>query len=157
MQVRTEQEALFIACEMESTAVQLYTRALQVMDQLDRQEEALYEHLKNMLEDESCHLRRFRELYKGLDASDEQRLTLAAVSEGILFEGGLMGAARQGLLKDVKSMLALAAQAERDSVRKYREFARLAQSEEAKQALLLIADEEDTHLQELEATMASLA
>lgn len=157
MQVRTEQEAMFMACEMESTAVQLYTRALQVMDQMGRQGEELYQHLKDMLEDERCHLCRFRELYKGLDAADEQRLTLAAISEGILFEGGLMGAARQGLLKDVESMISLAAQAERDSVRKYREFAQHAQSEEAKQALLMIAEEEDMHLQELEATKASLA
>ena len=75
------------------------------------------------------------------------------MAEGILFDGGLMGAARQGLLKDVQSMLQLAADAERTSVQKYREFAQCAQSEEAKQALLSIAAEEECHLMELEASL----
>lgn len=153
MQIRTEQEALYIACEMESTAVQLYTRALQVMQQLGRENEALYTGIQEMLKDEQGHLCHFRTLYKGLEAEDEQRLALDAVAEGILFDGGLMGAARQGLLKDVKSMLTLAADAERTSVQKYREFARCAQSEEAKQALLRIAAEEECHLLDLEAAL----
>lgn len=153
MQIRTEQEALYIACEMESTAVQLYTRALQVMQQLGREQEALFARIQEMLSDEQGHLRHFRALYQGLDADEEQRLSLAAVGEGILFDGGLMGAARRGLLKDVSSMLALAADAERTSVQKYREFALCAQSEEAKQALLQIAAEEECHLLELEASI----
>lgn len=153
MQIRTEQEALYIACEMESTAVQLYTRALQVMQQLGREKEELYRHIEDMLRDEQGHLAHFRSLYTGLEAEDEQRLALAAVAEGVLFEGGLMGAARKGLLKDVRSMLTLAADAERTSVQKYREFALAAQSEEARQALLQIAAEEDNHLLELEAAL----
>lgn len=153
MQIRTEQEALYIACEMESTAVQLYTRALQVMQQMGREQEPLYAGIQNMLKDEQGHLCHFRTLYKGLDADDEQRLSLDAVAEGILFDGGLMGAARRGLLKDVSSMLELAAAAERTSVQKYREFAQTAQSEEARQALLQIAAEEECHLMELEATL----
>lgn len=156
MQIRSEQEALYIACEMESTAVQLYTRALQVMEQLGREKEALYTHIQEMLQDEQGHLRRFRALYRGLDATDEQQLTLAAVGEGVLFDGGLMGAARQGLLKDVKSMLALAAEAERTSIRKYTEFAQMAETKAAKNALLMIAMEEKSHLAELEATAENL-
>lgn len=151
MQIRTEQEALYIACEMESTAVQLYTRALQVMQQLGREKEELYGRIQEMLQDEQGHLRRFRSLYRGLDASDEQQLALAAVGEGVLFEGGLMGAARQGLLKDVDSMLHLAAEAERTSIRKYREFAAVAVTDEARKALTMIAEEESGHLLELEA------
>lgn len=153
MQIRTEQEALYIACEMESTAVQLYTRALQVMEQLGRKQDPLYAGIQEMLKDEQGHLCHFRTLYKGLDADDEQRLSLDAVADGILFDGGLMGAARRGLLKDVSSMLELAADAERTSVKKYREFAQAAQSEEAKQALLQIAAEEECHLMELEASL----
>lgn len=155
MQVRTEQEALYIACEMESTAVQLYIRALQVMQQMGREQDPLYAHLRQMLADEQRHLKRFRSLYKGLDAGEEQRLALAAVGEGVLFEGGLMGAARQGLLTDVESMLALAAQAERTSAQKYRAFARQAASSEAREALERIAQEEDGHLLELEASQAA--
>ena len=41
MVVRSEQEALFVACEMESTAVQLYSRALALMDQQERQNDPL--------------------------------------------------------------------------------------------------------------------
>ena len=49
MQVATAQEALFMACEMESSAIQLYTRALSLMEQLGRQDEPLYGHLALML------------------------------------------------------------------------------------------------------------
>jgi len=152
MLVRTEQEALFVACEMESTAVQLYTRALALMEQLGRKEEPLYQHLQQMLSDEREHLHRFRSLYNGLDASDEQQLSLAAVAEGLLFEGGLMGAAREGLLKDPQTLLEVAMRSEAASAKKYREFAQSAQTEEARTALMMIASEEDGHLLELEAS-----
>ena len=152
MVVRSEQEAMFVACEMESTAVQLYTRALALMDQQERQNDPLYKSIQAMLEDEKGHLRRFRSLYQGLGEVDEQQLTLSAVGEGVLFEGGLMGAARRGLLKDVQSMLQVAINAERTSIQKYREFAVCAQTEEARNALLMIAEEESGHLIELEAT-----
>ena len=155
MVVRSEQEAMFVACEMESTAVQLYSRALALMEQQGRQNEPLYQGIQEMLKDEQGHLRRFRSLYHGLDEVNEQQLTLSAVGEGVLFDGGLMGAARRGLLKDVESMLQLAINAERTSVRKYREFAQQAQTEEARNALLKIAEEESGHLLELEATAES--
>ena len=151
MVVRSEQEAMFVACEMESTAVQLYTRALALLEQQERKADPLYKSIQEMLEEEKSHLRRFRSLYQGLGEVDEQQLTLSAVGEGVLFEGGLMGAARRGLLKDVESMLALAINAERTSIRKYREFAESAQTEEARKALLSIAEEESAHLMELEA------
>lgn len=150
MQVRSEQEALFVACQMESTAVQLYSRALQVMQQMGREDEALYRQIEQMLHDEEGHLRHFGALYQGLEEERERQLTLSAVAEGLLFEGGLMGAARQGLLKDAQSMLALAARSEKASARKYRDFAAKAQTEEARDALLMIAQQEDGHLIELE-------
>ena len=95
-------------------------------------------------------------MYRGLEEADEQQLLLSAVGEGVLFEGGLMGAARRGLLKDVKSMLSLAIDAEKTSVRKYREFAQNAQTAEARDALLSIAEEESGHLLELEASAEAL-
>lgn len=152
MVVRSEQEAMFVACEMESTAVQLYSRALALMDAQERQNDPLYQSIQDMLRDEQGHLARFRSLYKGLDEADEQQLTLSAVGEGVLFEGGLMGAARRGLLKDIPSMLRMAMDAERTSIRKYTEFAQSAQTEEAREALLRIAQEESAHLMELEAS-----
>lgn len=156
MVVRSEQEALFVACEMESTAVGLYSRALAVLEQQQRTGEAIYTAIQEMLADEKMHLQRFRSLYRGLEEADEQQLLLSAVGEGVLFEGGLMGAARRGLLKDVKSMLALAISAEKTSVRKYREFAQNAQTAEARDALLSIAEEESGHLFELEASAEAL-
>ncbi|MEF9880103.1 MAG: ferritin family protein [Clostridia bacterium] len=149
MQIRSEQEALFVACEMETTAVQLYRRALRVMDERGRQNEPLYEELTFMQSDEEGHLQQFRALYTGLEAPVERQLTLSAVAEGVLFEGGLMGAARQGLLDDVEGMLHFAMEAERTSAQKYREFAQLATNEQARATLLLIAAEEDKHLSEL--------
>ena len=155
MVVRSEQEALFVACEMESTAVGLYSRALALMEQQDRRNDPLYAAIREMLEDEKGHLRHFRSLYRGLEEADEQQLLLAAVGEGVLFEGGLMGAARRGLLKDVPAMLRLAIEAEKTSIRKYREFAEAAGNSEARDALLRIAQEESGHLLELEATAES--
>ncbi len=149
MRVTSEQEAMYIACAMESSAVQLYDRALQVLEGQGRQEEALYRSVAAMRLEEMSHLNRFRSFYNGLDAEAEDQLLLAAVADGILFEGGLMGAARAGLLKDVDSMLGYAAKCEATSVQKYREFAENAQSAEAREALLAIAAEEERHLKEL--------
>ncbi|MBE5814803.1 MAG: hypothetical protein E7320_06295 [Clostridiales bacterium] len=149
MRVTSEQEAMYIACAMESSAVQLYSRAMQVLEGQGRQEEALYRSIAAMRLEEMSHLSRFRSFYNGLDADTENQLMLGAVADGILFEGGLMGAARAGVLKDVESMLSYAARCEATSVEKYREFAANAQSQEAREALLAIAAEEARHLTEL--------
>lgn len=148
MRVTTEQEAMYIACAMESSAVQLYERAMQVLESQGRQQEAIYRSVAAMRLEEMSHLERFRSLYTGMDAQVENQLMLDAVADGILFEGGLMGAARAGLLKDVDSMLRYAAACETASVEKYRTFAENA-STEAKAALLSIAGEEERHLEEL--------
>lgn len=151
MRILNEQEALYIACQMEAGAVQLYQRALFLMEQLGRCQEPLYQSLMQMHTDESEHLCQFRSLYGGLDASVERELELAAIAEGLLFEGGMMGASRQGLLKDVDSMMKLASDAEAASAARYREFAACAQSPDAKNALLMIAAQEDKHLRDLTA------
>ena len=148
MRVTTEQEAMYIACAMESSAVQLYERAMQVLESQGRQQEAIYRSVAAMRLEEMSHLERFRSLYSGLDAQMENQLMLDAVADGILFEGGLMGAARAGLLKDVDSMLRYAAACEAASVEKYRAFAETA-GDDAKVALLSIASEEERHLAEL--------
>ncbi|MDD3334476.1 MAG: hypothetical protein PHI98_03055 [Eubacteriales bacterium] len=150
MQIHTEQEALYIACEMETGAVQLYARALHLLKEQGREQERLYYQVSFMHSDEQEHLRQFRALYNGLDVDEEQRLTLSAVAEGVLFEGGLMGAVRNGLLTDAPSMLRYALEAEKVSAQKYREFAALADTQEARSTLLLIAAEEDKHERDLE-------
>lgn len=148
MRIRSEQEALYVACRMEAAAIQLYTRALSVLQGQGRTGDPLYAHLTLTLADEQEHLRRFSALYTGLDAQQERQLELSAVAEGILFEGGLMGAAREGLLRDAQSMLTLAARAEEASAAKYRAFAQATQGP-ARETLLTIAREEERHLAEL--------
>ena len=150
MQVNSMQEALYLACQMETGAVQLYARALQLLTEQGREQEPLFQKVAYMHDDEREHLRQFRALYSGLDGGRERQLTLAAVAEGILFEGGLMGAVRQGLLKDVPSLLQYAMQAEKTSALKYREFAAQATDEATRSTLLFIAAEEDRHQRDLE-------
>ena len=41
MEIRSQQEALFIACEMEKSAIQLYTRALMLMEQQGRADDPI--------------------------------------------------------------------------------------------------------------------
>lgn len=151
MQVSTVQEALVMTCEMEASAVQLYTRALSLMEQLGRRDEPLYEGLDQMRRDEREHLRQFRALCGEEDVAPERRMALAAAAQNVLFEGGLMGAARQGLLESMERMLRFAMRCEAISAQKYREFAAMAQNPSAREALLMIASEEDGHLAVLEA------
>ena len=151
MQLATGQEALFVACEMEASAIQLYSRAISLMEQLGRRGEPLYDHLVLMRADEQEHLARFRSLCDGEVLADDRRIALCAAADGILFEGGLMGAARAGLLSDVEGMLRFARQTEAASARKYREFAAMARSDEARDALERIAAEEERHLSDLQA------
>ncbi|MDD3410275.1 MAG: ferritin family protein [Eubacteriales bacterium] len=149
MQVQSAQEALFIACEMERGAVQLYERARALMSSLGREGEPLYQHLGYMLGDERKHLEQFTALYGGLDEALEQSLTLSAVASSVLFKGGLMGAARAGLLKDEQSMLAFAAEAEQTAAATYRAFAQQCGDAQAAMMLQGIAGEEDKHLETL--------
>lgn len=151
MQLATGQEALFVACEMETSAIQLYSRAISLMEQLGRRGEPLYDHLVLMRADEQEHLARFRSLCGGEALADDRRIALCAAADGILFEGGLMGAARAGLLSDVEGMLRFARQTEAASAQKYREFAATAPSDEARDALERIAAEEERHLRDLQA------
>lgn len=149
MKVQSAQEALFIACEMERGAIQLYERALMLLSSLNRDSEPLRAHLSSMLADEKQHLAQFRDLYTGLDTTLENQLTLSAVASSVLFDGGLMGAVRQGLLKDERGMLAFAADAEQTAAATYRAFAEQSENARAAEMLQGIALEEDKHLRTL--------
>jgi rubrerythrin len=156
MKVQSAQEALFVACEMERGAIQLYERALMLLKGLGREKEPLYAQLSSMLADEKQHLGQFQELYTGLDAGLEQRLALSAVAADILFPGGLMGAVRQGLLEDARGMLRFAARAEETAGAAYRSFAAQSGSPRAAEMLNGIALEEDKHLRSLTEHLATL-
>ena len=147
MQVQSAQEAMFIACEMERGAVQLYERALSLMT--ERQQEPLYSQLAYMLEEERNHLKQFRALYAGMDAELEHTLTLSAVAAAVLFDGGLMGAVRAGLLSDERGMLRFAAESEEKAAATYRAFATQCPDSQTRDMLNGIAAEEDKHLQTL--------
>lgn len=112
MEIRSQQEALFIACEMEKSAIQLYTRALMLLDQQGRSEDPLAVQIRQTCEDEREHLRQFRSHAQPLNDTLEEQLMLSAAAEGVLFEGGLWNAVRQGLLNDVSSMMNYAMAAE---------------------------------------------
>lgn len=150
MQVQSAQEALFLACEMERGAARLYERALMLLRDLGRADDPLLGCIARMHVDEQRHLAKFESLYTGLDEPVERRLMLSAVADGVLFEGGLMGAVREGLLEDAESMLRLALDAEEKAEQTYRAFAGECRDPEASAVLLGIAGEEARHWDELE-------
>ena len=156
MKVHSAQEALFVACQMERGAIQLYERSLMLLKNMHREKDPLWGQLASMLADEKQHLAQFTELYTGLDTELENQLALAAVASEVLFPGGLMGAVRQGLLTDARGMLAFAAQAEETAAATYRSFAEQSDSEHAAEMLNGIALEEDKHLRVLQEHQASL-
>lgn len=150
MEIRSQQEALFIACEMEKSAIQLYTRALMLLERQGRSEDPLAAQIRQTCEDEREHLRQFRSHAQPLNDTLEEQLMLSAAAEGVLFEGGLMDAVRRGLLNDVSSMMNYAMAAEECSARKYREFAAMTQDVGTRAMLETIAGEEDKHLSSLQ-------
>ncbi len=153
MRVQNAQEALFIACEMEKNAIQLYRRALLLMDAQGRTGEPLYGYLRGALADEEGHLRQFGALYEGLDADTERALTLSAAAGELLFKGGLMALVREGGLSDVQSMLELACASEKKAAEAYAGFAAQCEGEDARHALEAIAQEERKHLATMQAAL----
>lgn len=149
MLIKSGQEALYVAIEMERGAVQTYERALMLTDPGDTDQKALRQQLAILLRDEQEHLARFQALYKGLDAGTEERLALSAIASSVLFEGGLMGAVRQGMLKDKGSLLEFAREAEQKAAETYRAFAAACEDPKTANVLISIADEEDRHLHTL--------
>lgn len=149
MLIKSGQEALFVAIEMERGAIQTYERALMLTDAQDETINALREQLTVILGDERQHLKQFQSLYEGLDSSLEKQLMLSAVASAVLFEGGLMGAVRQGMLKDRQSLLAFAAAAEQKAIETYQAFAKACGDAAAADILRGIAGDEEQHLRTL--------
>ena len=150
MRINSPQEALYIATEMERRAMQIYERALFLLMEQGREKDPLYATIQSVRAEEHSHLQWFSSLYTGLGKPLERKLTLAAVSNGVFFQGGLMEAAREGLLEDVPSMLSYASGEEARATKEYLSFA--GQCEDAKVRTMLerIAAEEEKHLRELE-------
>jgi len=149
MLIKSGQEALYVAIEMERGAIQTYERALMLTDENDPKTKALHLQLSVILGDERQHLKQFQALYQGLDASLEEQLMLSAVASAVLFKGGLMGAVRGGMLKDKQSLLTFAADAEQKAIDTYRSFASACNDPDAAAMLNGIAGEEEQHLKTL--------
>lgn len=147
MLIKSGQEALYVAIEMERGAIQTYKRALLMLSETDDPAvKPLLQQLKIILNDEHQHLDQFQMLYRGLDTAVEQQLVLSAVASSVLFEGGLMAAVRQGMLKDRASLLEFATNAEKKAIETYRTFAQTCGDPSAEAVLNTIADEEEKHL-----------
>lgn len=142
MQIREASEAFYIAMRMEESAIRLYERALLICG------EELKPSIRRILADERSHLRRFDEMSTEKPSDDCRCVALSTAAEAILYEGGLLGAVRGGLLENAQSLLNEAAAAERKSADKYRDFAQ-ALTGAARDALLAVAAEEEGHLNEL--------
>ena len=149
MLIKSGQEALFVAIEMERGAVQTYERALMLTDPEDDTQKPLRQQILMILGDEQQHLAKFQSMYKGLDESLEEQLMLSAVASAVLFEGGLMGAVRNGMLKNRESLMDFAQSAEKKAAETYRSFAGACGDEQTAEVLLAIASEEDRHLHTL--------
>ncbi len=149
--VKTAGEAFYLAAEMERRAVRLYERALLLF-----REPALCGRIEQILADEREHLCRFTALKDGEVPDAERGLCLSAESARILFSGGLLEAHRLGAFRDEHALLCYAARQERNAVETYRGFAgQFAENPACAQAFLRIADEEQSHLEALNAQLTA--
>lgn len=143
MDIRSSQEALYIAVEMERRAISFYERADMVFS-----DSKLSPTIRQLWQDEQAHLARFEALLDGQQPPDEQGLLLSAEADGLLFAGGLLAAARQGAFNSRGDLIAYAAAQEEGAVTGYLAFADQCQGE-AREAFLSIAREETQHLSTL--------
>ena len=153
MIVKNEQEAMFIACEMEKRAIRLYQRAAMLVE--DQDMKAVVEAFAR---DETEHLRRFLQMGRELPARplDEEQLILSACAAQILFPGGLVEASRENALGNEAALIAFARDGEKTAVDCYTAFAAECESCAAREMFRQIAGEESRHLQALEDRLAAL-
>lgn len=145
--IRTPEEALFIACEMETRAIRMYERMLMLFATPNNKHV-----LDQLLKDEQEHLKHFQQML-GKDAPpSEEALLLSAYGSGILFPGGLTEALRHDAVDSPEKMLAYAAKQEEIAITTYTDFAKSTQDDTA-EAFLAIAREEEQHLRHLNAML----
>lgn len=153
LQVKNEQEALFLACEMERRAIRVYERGLALSH-----DPALQAVLAKLQRDEKAHLSKFSKMGNtSLEATDqEQQLLLKSYAAQILFPGGLMQAHREGAFRDIQSLLSFARDSEETAVKCYLEFSSACDRAEVKEAFAAIAAEEQIHFDDLQGQIGSL-
>lgn len=152
VQVKNEQEALYLACEMERRAVRLYERGMLLC-----QDSPLKQLLAHFCAEEKEHLAKFSMLGKPLESAvAEEQLLLSAYAAQILFPGGLMEAHRAGALDSISSLLQFAMESEEKAVGCYRIFSSSCQDQKAKDMFLAIAQQEQGHLEAIVQQIKSL-
>ncbi len=153
LQVKSEQEALFLACEMERRAVRVYERGVMISH-----DPAIKALLQKLHDDEKAHLAKFSKMGNcSVEITDqEQQLLLKSYAAQVLFPGGLMQAQREGALLSMQSLLLFSRDSEETAVRTYKEFASSCQQAEARDMFLAIAQEEQGHLAALDDQLKTL-
>ena len=147
----TPAEAVFVAAQMEQRAVSLYKRALLVFAQ-----GKMKQVLQELLEDERSHLSGFERLQQMEGTVDpENALLLDSEAGRILFSGGLTGAVREGAFDSPFSLLRFAADEEESAAQRYLGFAETTQGE-TRETFLLIARQEQRHLERLKSQISQL-
>lgn len=153
LQVKNQQEALLIACQMERRAIRVYERGL-----LLARDPAIQGMLQRFLGEEQEHLKRFSRMGslppEALGA--EQELLLSSYAAQILFPGGLMQLFREGALENVPAFLEFAGDSEETAERIYREFAASCADAAVRETFEAIAQEEHIHLRTIRDQLSSL-
>lgn len=151
VQITSAKDALYIASEMEKRAVKLYERAVSIWP-----ENNMADAISHMLAEEKQHLKHFIAML-GDDLPDStDSLLLSAYASGILFEGGLLAAARAGAFDSPDALLRYAAAQEQIAIDCYTRFAeKCADGSNAQQAFLGIAQEEALHLSMLQKALTT--
>ncbi len=153
LQVANEQEALYLACEMERRAIRMYERG-----QLLAHKPGVKALMQKLQGDEQTHLARFSHLGDvSVEGGDRERqLLMQSYAAQVLFPGGLMQAQREGALDSLKALLVFARDSEETAVRCYKNFASACERKEAGDMFLAIAMEEQSHLKALEEQLSTL-
>ena len=148
----TSAQAVYVATRMEQRAVELYERALLVFAPGEEMKQVLAE----LLHEERAHLDSFLRLQQlEGEVNEEDKLLLDGEAQTVLFAGGLTGAVREGAFDSPLSLLLYAADDDWRAVAIYHAYANNAHGS-TRETFLLIARQEQRHLDRLNAQIARL-
>lgn len=142
MVVRNEGQALCVAVEMERRAIRVYERALMLAT-----DEQVIAGIREILEDEREHLRRFGEMRAEYPLPpEEEKLLISSMAAEVLFPGGVMEMKREQALTTLEGLYRYAADSEADAVETYGGFAAKCADARVQEVFMAIVREESEHL-----------
>lgn len=145
MVVHNEGQALCVAVEMERRAIRVYERALMLAT-----EPEVTAGIRDILQDEREHLRRFSEMRAEHPVgAEEEKQLISAMAAEVLFTGGVMEMKREQALTTLRGLYRYAADSEANAVETYGGFAQRCQDERVRDAFMSIVHEESRHLTDL--------